>query len=124
MRMLEHVQRPEVAVVGPQLLYPDNKVQHAGMFLATPGVARHAFRFAQADEPGYFGLALTQRNVIAVTGACMLMRRTMYLSTGRLRGSARNHQQRSGFLPARAPGGKARRVYTVRLTDPPRSGQP
>ena len=80
--MLEHVQRPEVAVVGPQLLYPDGKVQHAGMFLATPGIARHAFRFAASDEPGYFGLALTQRNVIAVTGACMLMRRTMFQALG------------------------------------------
>jgi O-antigen biosynthesis protein len=80
--MLEHVQRPEVAVVGPQLLYPDGKVQHAGMFLAAPGMARHAFRFAASDEPGYFGLALTQRNVIAVTGACMLMRRTMFQALG------------------------------------------
>ena len=80
--MLEHVQRPEVAVVGPQLLYPDGKVQHAGMFLAAPGIARHAFRFAASDEPGYFGLALTQRNVIAVTGACMLMRRTMFQALG------------------------------------------
>lgn len=80
--MLEHIDRPEVAVVGPQLLYPDNKVQHAGMFLATPGVARHAFRFAAADDPGYFGLALTLRNVIAVTGACMLMRRSMYQALG------------------------------------------
>lgn len=81
--MLEHVQRPEVAVVGPQLLYPDSKVQHAGMFLATRGTARHAFRFAPADDPGYFGLALTQRNVIAVTGACMLMRRSLFESLGR-----------------------------------------
>ncbi len=80
--MLEHAQRPEVAVVGPQLLYPDNKVQHAGMFLATHGTARHAFRFSAADEPGYFGLALTQRNVIAVTGACMLMRRGVFQALG------------------------------------------
>ncbi len=80
--LLEHAQRPEVAVVGPQLLYPDNKVQHAGMFLATRGTARHAFRFAAADEPGYFGLALTQRNVIAVTGACMLMRRSVHQALG------------------------------------------
>ena len=80
--MLEHVNRPEVAVVGPQLLYPDNKVQHAGMFLATPGIARHAFRFAPSDDPGYFGLALTQRNVIAVTGACMLMRRGIHQALG------------------------------------------
>ncbi|HEY7580005.1 MAG TPA: glycosyltransferase family 9 protein [Acetobacteraceae bacterium] len=80
--MLEHARRPEVAVIGPQLLYPDNKVQHAGMFLAKRGTARHAFRFAAADEPGYFGLALTQRNVIAVTGACMLMRRSVYEALG------------------------------------------
>ena len=80
--LLEHAQRPEVAVVGPQLLYPDGKVQHAGMFLATRGIARHAFRFAAADEPGYFGLALTQRNVIAVTGACMLMRRSVHQALG------------------------------------------
>jgi ADP-heptose:LPS heptosyltransferase/GT2 family glycosyltransferase len=80
--MLEHVQRPEVAVVGPQLRYSDGKVQHAGMFLAARGIARHAFRFAAPDDPGYFGLALTQRNVTAVTGACMLMRRTMYQALG------------------------------------------
>ena len=76
---------------GRNFLYPDGKVQHAGMFLATPGIARHAFRFATADEPGYFGLALTQRNVIAVTGACMLMRRTIFrrsaASTKRTRSS-------------------------------------
>ena len=35
--LLEHAQRPEVGVVGPQLLYPDRTVQHAGMFLG----ARH-----------------------------------------------------------------------------------
>ncbi len=79
--LLEHAQRPEVGIVGPQLLYPSGKVQHAGMFLGV-GIGRHAFRFAQADEPGYFGLALTQRNVIAVTGACMLMRRDFFEEMG------------------------------------------
>ena len=44
--------------------------------------ARHAFRFAAEDDPGYFGLALTQRNVIAVTGACMLMRRDVFEALG------------------------------------------
>ncbi|HYZ62945.1 MAG TPA: glycosyltransferase, partial [Acetobacteraceae bacterium] len=76
--MLEHAQRPEVGAVGPQLLYPDGKVQHAGMFLSNNGIGRHAFRFAAKDDPCYFGLALTQRNVIAVTGACMLMRRDVF----------------------------------------------
>lgn len=80
--LIEHAQRPEVGVVGPQLLYPDRKVQHAGLFLSGPGLARHAFRFSAEDEPGYFGLALTQRNMIAVTGACMLVRRESYEASG------------------------------------------
>ena len=81
--MLEHAQRPEVGIVGAQLLYPGGKVQHAGMFLSTSGIARHAFRFSAADEPGYFGLALTQRNVIAVTGACLMVRRDTFEALGR-----------------------------------------
>ena len=81
--LLEHARRPEVGVVGPQLLYPDRKVQHAGVFLTTLGAGRHSFRFLAEDDPGYFGLALTQRNVIAVTGACILMRRDVFERIGR-----------------------------------------
>ena len=80
--MMEHAQRPDIGVVGPQLLYPDRKVQHAGMFLSGLGLGRHAFRMLEADDPGYFGLALTQRNVIAVTGACMLIRRDNFAALG------------------------------------------
>jgi ADP-heptose:LPS heptosyltransferase/GT2 family glycosyltransferase len=80
--MLEHAQRPEVGIVGPQLVYPDRRVQHAGMFLSIPGIARHAFRMLAEDDPGYFGLALSQRNVIAVTGACMLVRRENFERLG------------------------------------------
>jgi ADP-heptose:LPS heptosyltransferase/GT2 family glycosyltransferase len=76
--LLAETQRPEVGVVGPRLLYPDGRVQHAGMFLAALGQARHAFRYAAEDAPGYFGLALTQRNVIAVTGACLMTRRATF----------------------------------------------
>jgi ADP-heptose:LPS heptosyltransferase/GT2 family glycosyltransferase len=81
--LLEHVSRPDVGAVGPQLLYPDRRVQHAGMFLAQLGVARHAFRYAGEDDPGYFGLALTQRDVIAVTGACLMTRRETFEALGR-----------------------------------------
>ncbi len=79
--LLEHAQRDDVGIVGPQLRYPDGKVQHAGLFLTRVG-ARHAFRFFAADDPGPFGMALTQRNVIGVTGACMLMRRDAFDAVG------------------------------------------
>lgn len=78
--LMAEAARPEVGVVGAQLLYPDGKVQHAGMFLsrAMPGSARHAFRFAAADDPCYFGLALSQRELTCVTGACMMVRREVF----------------------------------------------
>jgi glycosyltransferase involved in cell wall biosynthesis len=76
--LIEQAQRPEVGVVGPRLLYPDRRVQHAGMFLAAIGQARHAFRYAAEADPGYFGLAATTRNVIAVTGACLMTRRETF----------------------------------------------
>jgi O-antigen biosynthesis protein len=78
--LLEHGQRADVGAVGARLLYPDGRIQHAGMFLARLGTARHAFRYAGAEDPGYFGLALTQRNVISVTGACLLTRRETFES--------------------------------------------
>ncbi len=80
--LLAEAQRPEIGIVGPRLLYPDGRVQHAGMFLAAPGQGRHAFRYAAAEDPGYFGLALTQRNVIAVTGACLMTRRDTFDALG------------------------------------------
>lgn len=79
--MVEHAQRPEVAIVGAQLLFPDRTVQHAGLFLTRRG-ARHVFRFLRHDAPGAFGLALTQREVIAVTGACFLVRRDRFEALG------------------------------------------
>ncbi len=80
--MLDQARRDDVGVVGPQLLYPDRKVQHAGMFLAGGSIARHAFRFCASDDPGYFGLALTQRDVVSVTGACMLVKTKTFESVG------------------------------------------
>ena len=76
--LLQEAQRPEVGAVGPLLLYPDKRIQHAGLFLAAMGQGRHAFRYLREDEPGYFGLARTQRNVIALTGACLMTRRDVF----------------------------------------------
>jgi len=79
--LIQHAERSEVGAVGARLLYPDGKVQHAGMFWSGPA-GRHAFRFAGGSDPGYFGLSLTPRNVIAVTGACIMMRRSWFDAIG------------------------------------------
>lgn len=79
--LLEHAQRPEIGVVGARLLYPDGTVQHAGMFLGDRG-GRHGFRFHGRSAPGPFGLSLMQREVIAVTGACLMVRRDIFTMLG------------------------------------------
>jgi lipopolysaccharide heptosyltransferase II len=80
--LIEHAQRPEVGAVGPQLLDPGGTVRSAGMFLVDGAAARHAFRRKGSSEIGYFGLALTQRNVTAVAGACLVTRRELFERMG------------------------------------------
>jgi len=80
--LLEQAQRPEVGVVGPLLTYPDGSIQQAGVMLDAAGHGRHAFRHLPDNDPGYFGLALTQRNVLSMTGACLLTRRDTFESLG------------------------------------------
>ncbi len=80
--LLEHAQRPEVGVVGARLLYPDRTVQHAGIFLTALGTGRHAFRYLAEADAGYFGLATVQREVSAVTGACMMVPAGLFRALG------------------------------------------
>ena len=79
--LLEHAERQEVGVVGARLLYPDRTLQHAGI-VWTPKGGRHGFRHLAESDPGYFALARTERNVIAVTGACLLTRRDEFSALG------------------------------------------
>ena len=72
--MLEQAQRTEVGVVGAKLLYRDNTIQHAGVFLVNhSGVVRHAFRFLPNDSGSYWGFADVTRNCSAVTFACAMV---------------------------------------------------
>lgn len=79
--LLEHAQNPEIGVAGARLLYPNGTLQHAGIFLTLAG-GRHAFRYMNPDNGGPFGLACVQRNVMAVTGACQMVRRSVFDAIG------------------------------------------
>lgn len=76
-------QRPGCGAVGPLLLYPDGRIQHAGIVLGIGGGAAHVFRGRNADDPGYFNRLLGASNVSAVTGACLAVRRLLFDETGR-----------------------------------------
>jgi GT2 family glycosyltransferase len=81
--MLEHSQQPEVGAVGAKLLYPDGRIQHAGVVVGLGGVAAHAFRHVTGEFlHSYYGFADVVRNCSAVTGACMMVSRRVFDEVG------------------------------------------
>jgi O-antigen biosynthesis protein len=80
--LVSHASRPDVGAVGARLLYPDGRVQHAGMLLGPGCAAVHVGRFARSDDPGYDGQLHCTRDLSAVTGACLALRRETFLSLG------------------------------------------
>jgi O-antigen biosynthesis protein len=80
--MLEYSQRPEIACVGAKLLYPDKQVQHAGVIVGLGGAAAHAHRMVPNTYPGYNGWLVGIRNVLAVTAACMMIKRERFFDLG------------------------------------------
>lgn len=82
--MLEHALRPEVGAVGAKLLFPNDKIQHAGVIIGLSGLANHAFQRENGDDHCYFGQANIVKNYSAVTGACFMIRKDIYRQMGGL----------------------------------------
>ena len=79
-----HALRPDIGCVGAMLYYPDNRIQHAGVVLGIRGVAGHEHRFCARGSGGYFDRLRVVREVSAVTGACLFVRRETYRAVGGL----------------------------------------
>jgi len=76
--------RPGVGAVGARLWYPDDTLQHGGVLLGLNGIAGHAHVGLPRHETGYFGRACLMQSLSAVTAACLLIRRSIYLEVGGL----------------------------------------
>lgn len=74
--------RPAIGCVGARLLYPDGRIQHAGIVLGVGGLAAHPHRYADGNSPGYCGWLQMVRNVSAVTGAALFLRKELYDALG------------------------------------------
>jgi GT2 family glycosyltransferase len=80
--MVELVMRPEVGVVGAKLLYPDGRIQHAGVVMGVYDNCGHAFKGLDGSVSHYFDFSDIIRNVSAVTGACLMTKRDIFWQVG------------------------------------------
>jgi GT2 family glycosyltransferase len=73
---------PEIGIVGAKLLYPNRTIQHAGIIVGLEGHASHIFMGLKENDSGIFGSSNWYRDYLAVTGACMMMRRDVFEKIG------------------------------------------
>ncbi|HWB83412.1 MAG TPA: glycosyltransferase [Bryobacteraceae bacterium] len=74
--LMAHALRPEVAVAGARLVYPSGAIQHAGLVTGIGQGVGHIHRDT-FGSPYWNWLPFT-RNVSAVTGACLAIRRSVF----------------------------------------------
>ena len=72
------------AICGAELLYPDETLQHAGVITGLGGYAGHSHKYKQAGGSGYMFRAATVQDFSAVTGACLLVKTSVYDQVGGL----------------------------------------
>ena len=84
-RMQRLATQPEIGAVGALLYYPDMRVQHAGIILGHGGIAAHAWegeRPMDHADPFRKLVFSHTHNVSAVTGACMMVRKSIWDQAG------------------------------------------
>lgn len=83
-RMVAQLEDPTVGIVGARLLYGNGTVQHAGVVVGLAHLCEHNDRFLRPGDPGPFGSVVLERDVSAVTGACLLIRTELWTRLGGL----------------------------------------
>ncbi|MBQ0028655.1 MAG: glycosyltransferase [Lachnospiraceae bacterium] len=84
LKMTKYASREHVGAVGAKLYYPDSKmIQHCGITNLRLGPV-HKLQYKPDDHIYYDHVNDIDRNVLGVTGACLMMRKELYDSIGGL----------------------------------------
>lgn len=84
--MLMYAQRSDVGAVGAKLYYANKTIQHAGVVigLGAHRTAGHTHYGQSRENLGYMGRLCYAQDVSAVTGACLMVKRSLYDKVGGL----------------------------------------
>ncbi len=80
--LVKRAVQPGVGAVGAKLYYADDTIQHAGLIIGLGGVAGHSHLNYPRSAPGHMQRLQYAQNVAAVTGACLLMKKTVFDEVG------------------------------------------
>ncbi len=80
--MVSQALRRDIGAVGAKLYYQDDTVQHAGVITGLGGLAGHGFKHILREAPAYQYRPFLVQNMAAVTGACMLLRKSVFEEVG------------------------------------------
>lgn len=84
--LLMYAQREDVGAVGAKLYYPDKTIQHAGVVigLGAHRTAGHTHYKQSRENLGYMGRLCYTQDVTAVTGACLMVKKSLWDELGGL----------------------------------------
>ena len=80
--LVKQAVQPGVGAVGAKLYYADDTIQHAGIVVGMGGVAGHSHLNYPRQAPGHMQRLQYAQNVAAVTGACLLMKKSVFDEIG------------------------------------------
>lgn len=82
--LLMFAQREDVGAVGAKLYFEDKTIQHGGIILGlgSDRIAGHSHFGCAGDNCGYMGKLYYAQDVSAVTAACMMVKKDVFLKVG------------------------------------------